>query len=58
MVTDLDALLERHTPDVRDVFLALRALVRELMPDATEQLDLPDRLLAFGFGPPGGHAAA
>ena len=24
------------------------------MPDATEQLDLPDRLLAFGFGPPGG----
>ena len=54
MVSDLDALLERHTPEVRDVFLALRALVRELMPDATEQLDLPDRLLAFGFGPPGG----
>ena len=54
MVTDLDALLERHTPEVRDVFLALRALVRELMPDAVEQLDLPDRLLAFGFGPPGG----
>jgi Domain of unknown function (DU1801) len=54
VVTDLDALLERHTPDVRDVFLALRALVRELMPDATEQLDLPDRLLAFGSGPPGG----
>ena len=53
-MTDLEALLERHTPEVRDVFHALRALVRELMPDATEQLDLPDRLLAFGFGPPGG----
>ena len=53
-MTDLDALLERHAPEVREVFHALRALARELMPDATEQLDLPDRLLAFGFGPPGG----
>ena len=53
-MTDLDALLERHEPDVREVFVALRSLVAELMPDATEQLDLPDGLLAFGFGPPGG----
>ena len=53
-VTDTDALLERHTPPIREVFDALVALVRDVMPDATEQLDLPDRLLAFGFGPPGG----
>ena len=53
-MTDLDALLESHTPAVREVFVALRALVREVMPDAVEQLDLPDRVLAFGFGPPGG----
>ncbi|MEA2651006.1 MAG: hypothetical protein QOI85_727, partial [Chloroflexota bacterium] len=33
---------------------ALRALIGDVMPDATEQLDLPDHLLAFGFGPPGG----
>ena len=33
---------------------ALRALTREVMPDAQEQVDLPDRVLAFGFGPPGG----
>ncbi|HEY9378792.1 MAG TPA: hypothetical protein VIQ02_17070, partial [Jiangellaceae bacterium] len=26
----------------------------EVMPDAQEQVDLPDRVLAFGFGPPGG----
>jgi hypothetical protein len=51
---DLAALLEPHTPTVRDVFGALRALAREVMPDATEQVDLPDRVLAFGFGPPGG----
>jgi len=53
-VSDLDALLDRHTPAVREVFHALGALVREVMPDAVEQLDLPDRVLAFGFGPPGG----
>ena len=53
-MSDVDALLERHTPAVREVFHALRALVREVMPDAVEQLDMPDRVLAFGFGPPGG----
>ena len=53
-MSDLDALLERHTPAVREVFHALRALVREVMPDAVEQLDLPDRVLPFGFGRPGG----
>ena len=53
-MSDLDALLERHAPAVREVFHALRALGREVMPDAVEQLDLPDRVLAFGFGPPGG----
>src|SRR5918992_4243103 len=51
---DLAPILEPHTAPVRDVFVALRSLVREVMPDATEQIDLPDRLLAFGFGPPGG----
>ena len=53
-MSDLEDLLERHTPAVREVFHALRALAREVMPDAVEQLDLPDRVLAFGFGPPGG----
>lgn len=53
-MSDVDALLERHAPAVREVFHALRSLVREVMPDAVEQLGLPDRVLAFGFGPPGG----
>ena len=51
---DLAILLEPHTSTVRDVFRALHALTREVMPDAQEQVDLPDRVLAFGFGPPGG----
>ena len=53
-MTDLDTLLAPQTPIVREVVLALRSLVREVMPDATEQVDLPDRLVAFGFGPLGG----
>jgi hypothetical protein len=51
---DVATLLDPHTPTIRDVFGALRALAREVMPDAVEQVDLPDRVLAFGFGPPGG----
>ena len=51
---DLDVLLDPHTPTVREIFTALRALARDVMPDAVEQLDFPDRLLAYGFGPPGG----
>ncbi len=50
----MDPLFERSAPGVRQVFAVLQALVREVMPDASEQLDLPDRLVAFGFGPPGG----
>ena len=50
----LATLLEPHSATVRDVFGALRALTRDAMPDASEQVDLPDRLLAFGFGPAGG----
>ena len=51
---DLATLLEPSSPAIRDVFGALRALAREVMPDAQEQVDLPDRVLAWGFGPPGG----
>jgi hypothetical protein len=53
-MTGTDALLERHTQGVRETFGALLRLVREVMPGATEQLDLPDHLVAFGFGPGGG----
>jgi hypothetical protein len=51
---DLARLLQPHSQPIRDVFAALRALAHEVMPDATEQVDLPDRLTAFGFGPAGG----
>ena len=53
-MTDTETLLERHTPEVRRIFAELVRLCRDAMPGAQEQLDLPDHLLAFGFGPPGG----
>ena len=51
---ELAPLLESHSDEVQAIFLAVRALVRDVMPDAEEALDLPDRVLAFGYGPPGG----
>ena len=53
-MTDTDALLEQHSPEVRAIFGELVRVCRDAMPGAIEQLDLPDRLLAFGFGPPCG----
>ena len=53
-MTDTDALLEQHGPEVRAIFGELVRVCRDAMPGATEELDLPDHLLAFGFGPPGG----
>lgn len=49
-----ERLVESHSPEVRAIFAACRSLVRDLMPGADEQVDLPDRVLAFGYGPPGG----
>jgi len=42
--SDLGALLESHAPETREVFAALVDLVHEVVPDAIEQLDMPDRL--------------
>lgn len=53
-MTDTDTLLADSSPEVRGIFGELMRLCRDAMPGAVEQLDLPDRLVAFGFGPPGG----
>jgi Domain of unknown function (DU1801) len=52
-VVDLEPLLAGHSPQVRAICEAVVQLVRRLAPGATEQLDLPDHLVAFGFGEPG-----
>jgi Domain of unknown function (DU1801) len=54
MSAELARLLRPHSPEVREIFEALISLVRDVMPGAEEQVDLPDRAYAFGYGPPGG----
>jgi hypothetical protein len=50
----LEPLLAGHSPEVRDVTSRLRALILEVMPGVTEQIDLPDHIVAYGFGGPKG----
>src|SRR5436190_13079039 len=47
----VDQLLFTHDPTVRETALSLRDLVLELMPDAVEQVDPSDGLIAYGTGP-------
>lgn len=53
-MTGIGPLLDESTPEVRAIFQSALDLIRDVMPDANEQLDLPDRLVAFGHGRPGG----
>jgi len=41
--------LSSYAPAVQSLALELRALVLELIPSAVEQLDLPARMLAYGY---------
>jgi hypothetical protein len=50
----LAALLEGRPAELGAVLRRARALVLEVLPRANEQVDLPDRLVAFGLGPGGG----
>lgn len=51
MDSGVEALLLRQDPRVRDTAVRLRDLVLGLMPDAVEQVDPSDGLLAYGTGP-------
>lgn len=53
-MTGIGPLLDESTLEVRAIFQSALDLIRDVMPDANEQLDLPDRLVAFGHGRPGG----
>jgi hypothetical protein len=44
-------LLANYSPEVRELALQLRELVRRVIPEAVEELDLKDRLLGFTFQP-------
>lgn len=46
---EVEAFLASYRPQVRALALRLRSLIIELAPDATEQVDLPARLIGYGF---------
>jgi hypothetical protein len=50
MTQTVDDLLARYSPAVRDLARPARALVRDVMPNATEQVAAPAKLIAYGFG--------
>jgi hypothetical protein len=44
------AFLTRYPPEVRDLVHALRRLIRDTIPEVHESLDLPAKIIAYGFG--------
>ena len=49
MSSELEPFLAPYHPEVRALALKLRALIREVMPDAIEQLDPPAHLIGYGL---------
>lgn len=45
---DVDRLLAGHTPELQAIERALRATIRREVPDAVEQVDFGNKLIAFG----------
>ena len=48
MSSELEQFLASYNPVVRELTLKLRALIREVMPEAIEQLDSPAHLIGYG----------
>ena len=45
---DVDRLLAEHSPELQAIERALRATIRRELPDAVEQVDFGNKLIAFG----------
>jgi hypothetical protein len=48
---DVDELLGVYPSEVRDIARAARALIIHAVPNATEMVDRPGRLIGYGYGP-------
>jgi hypothetical protein len=47
--SDLEQFLAPYAPEIRDLAWRLRAVIREVMPEAIEQLDPPAHLIGYGI---------
>jgi len=50
MEDNVELLLANYPPEVQELARKVRRLVLEVMPEAVEQADPPDRLITYGFG--------
>jgi hypothetical protein len=48
---DVKQLLEDYPPEVRELALKVRELVREIVPDAVEEIDWSAKMLGYNFIP-------
>lgn len=51
MARDVEKLLSRYDPLVRKTAKSVRALLRRMLPEALEQVDLPGGLVGYSLGP-------
>ena len=51
MTANVEKFLASYRPEVRDLALSLRRLVLDVIPDAMEQIDVPAKIIGYGFGP-------
>ena len=49
--TDLETFLAPYPPDVREIALATRYLLAEVLPGAAETIDASAKLFGYGYGP-------
>jgi hypothetical protein len=49
MSSELEPFLAPYSPVIQQLALKLRALIREVMPEAIEQLDAPAHLIGYGL---------
>ena len=45
----VEDLLARYSPEVQSLALHARVLLQRLLPDAIEQVDMPARLIGYGY---------
>ena len=49
MTETVDNFLASYTPEVRSIALKARALILEMIPEAIEQIDIPAKMLGYGY---------
>ena len=48
MAVTVEEFLSTYPPHVQEISLKARALVREVLPDALEMIDVPAKLIGYG----------